>query len=146
VLTGVGGGGRAGRGGARDVLTGDGGVAKRRRTGGNERRWLELIARVKKGAKELGREGMSCGESRGSHRPFIGAGGALERGGRGGSNGGVTGFNTIEDGGEVNRGIKGGGNDGRVSKGSGGIRGVEQGGAGSGRRRWRRGRARQSRR
>jgi hypothetical protein len=89
------------------VLTGDGGVAKRRRTGGNERRWLELIARAKKGAKELGREGMRCGESRGSHRPFIGAGGALERGGRGGSNGSVTGFNTIEDGGEVKRGIKG---------------------------------------
>jgi hypothetical protein len=37
-LIGVGGGGRAGRGGAREVLTGDGGVAERRRTGGNERR------------------------------------------------------------------------------------------------------------
>jgi hypothetical protein len=83
VLTGDKGGGRVGRGGAREVLTGDGGVAKRRRTGGNERRRFELIARAKEGAKELGREGMRCGESRGSHRPFIGAGGASERGGRG---------------------------------------------------------------
>jgi hypothetical protein len=65
------------------VLTSDGGVAERRRTGGNERQWLELIARAKEGAKELGREGMRCGESRGSHLPFIGAGGAPERGGRG---------------------------------------------------------------
>jgi hypothetical protein len=65
------------------VLTGDGGVAMRRRTGGSERRWLELVARAKEGAKELGREGMRCGEDRGFHRPFIGARGALERGGRG---------------------------------------------------------------
>jgi hypothetical protein len=65
------------------VLTGDGGVAKRRRTGGNERRWLELVARAKEGVKELRREGMRCGEIRGSHRPFIAAGGAPERGGRG---------------------------------------------------------------
>jgi hypothetical protein len=65
------------------VLTGDGGVAERWRTGGNERRWLELVARAKEGAKELGREGMRCGESRGSRRPFIGAGGVSERGGRG---------------------------------------------------------------
>jgi hypothetical protein len=40
------------------VLTGDGGVATRRRTGGSERRWLELVARAKEGAKELRREGM----------------------------------------------------------------------------------------
>jgi hypothetical protein len=65
VLAGDGGGGQAGRGGAREVLTGDGGVAKRRRTGGNERWRLELVARAKEGAKELGREGMRCGESRG---------------------------------------------------------------------------------
>jgi hypothetical protein len=58
------------------VLTDDGGVAERRRTGGNERRRLDLVARVKEGAKELGREGMRCGESRGSHLPFIGAGGS----------------------------------------------------------------------
>jgi hypothetical protein len=84
VLAGDGGGGRAGRGGAREVLTGDGGVAKRRHTEGNERRQLELIARAKEGVKKLGREGMRCCESRGSHRPFIGARGAPERGGQGG--------------------------------------------------------------
>jgi hypothetical protein len=69
---------------------------------------LELVARVKEGAKELGGEGMSCGEGRGSHRPFIGAG-ERRRGVAGGSNGGVNGFNAIEDGGEVKRAIKGGG-------------------------------------
>jgi hypothetical protein len=83
VLAGEGGGGQAGRGGAREVLTGNGGVAERRRTGGNERQRLELVTRAKEGAKEVGREGMRCGESRGSHRPFIGDGGAPERGGRG---------------------------------------------------------------
>jgi hypothetical protein len=65
------------------VLTGDGGVATRRCTGGNEWRRLELVARAKEGMKELGREGMRCGEIRGSHHPFIGAGAAPERGGRG---------------------------------------------------------------
>jgi hypothetical protein len=65
------------------VLTGDGGVAKRRCTRGNEQRRLELIARAKEGAKELGREGMRCSEIWGSHHPFIGAGGAPKRGGRG---------------------------------------------------------------
>jgi hypothetical protein len=64
----------AGQGGAREVLTSDGGVATRRRTGGSERRWLELVARAKEGTKELRREGMRCGEGRGSHHPFIGAG------------------------------------------------------------------------
>jgi hypothetical protein len=83
VLTGDGGGGRVGRGGAREVLNGDGGVPTRRRTGGSEWRRLELVARVKEGAKGLGREGMGCGEGRGSHRPFIRAGGAPERGGWG---------------------------------------------------------------
>jgi hypothetical protein len=105
VLTGDGGGGRAGRGGAREVLTGDGGVAERRRTRGNERQRLELIARAKEGAKELGREGMRCGESRGSHRPFIGVG-ERRRGVAGGSNSGVNGINAIEGRGEVKRGIK----------------------------------------
>jgi hypothetical protein len=53
---------------------------------------------------------MRCSEIQGSQRHFIGAGGVPERGGRGGggSNGGVNCFNTIEDGGEVKRGIKGG--------------------------------------
>jgi hypothetical protein len=84
VLAGDGGEGRAGRGGAREVLTGEGGVATRWHTGGSERQWLELVARVKEGAKELGTEGMRCGEIRGSHRPFIGAWGVPKRGGRGG--------------------------------------------------------------
>jgi hypothetical protein len=58
----------------------------------------------------------------GSHRPFIGVGGR-RRGVAGGSNDGVNGFNAIEDGGEIKRGIKGGGDDGGVSNGSSGIRG-----------------------
>jgi hypothetical protein len=65
------------------VLTGDRGVATRRRTGGIERWRLELIERANEGTKELGREGMRCGEGQGSHHPFIGAEGAPERGGRG---------------------------------------------------------------
>jgi hypothetical protein len=103
VLAGDGGGGQAGRGGAREVLTGDGRVVERWRIGGHERRRLELVAREKESVKELGREGMRCGESRGSHRPFIGAGGSTGEGGRG-SNGGVNGVNAIEGGGEVKRG------------------------------------------
>jgi hypothetical protein len=67
------------------VLTGDGRVAERWRTEGNDRWRLELVARAKEGAKELGKEGMRCGESRESHRPFIGVG---ER--RSGVAGGVT--------------------------------------------------------
>jgi hypothetical protein len=63
-----------------EVLTGDGRVAERWRTGGHERRRLELVARAKESAKELGREGMRCGESRGFHRPFIGAGGSTGEG------------------------------------------------------------------
>jgi hypothetical protein len=66
------------------VLTGDGGVVERRRTGGNERRRLELVVRAKEGVKELRREGMMCGESRGSHHPFIGAGGSTGEGWLGG--------------------------------------------------------------
>jgi hypothetical protein len=84
VLTGDGGGGRASRGGAREVLTGARAVAKRRRTRGSKQQRLELVARAKEGAKELGRAGMRCGEGRGSHRPFIGAGGAPGRCGLGG--------------------------------------------------------------
>jgi hypothetical protein len=41
-LAGDGGRGRADRGGAREVVTGDGGVATRRRTGGSERWRIEL--------------------------------------------------------------------------------------------------------
>jgi hypothetical protein len=65
VLAGDGGGGRAGRGGAREVLTGDERVAERWHTGGHERQRLELVARAKESAKELRKEGMRCGESRG---------------------------------------------------------------------------------
>ncbi len=103
MLVGDGGGGQAGRGGAREVLTGDGRVVERWRTGSHKRRRLELMARAKESAKELGREGMRCGESQGSHRPFIGAGGSTREGGRG-SNGGINGINAIEGGGEVKRG------------------------------------------
>jgi hypothetical protein len=80
VLTSDGGGGRGGRGGAREVLTGDRRVAERWRTGGHERWRLELVTRAKESAKELGREGMRCDESLGSHRPFIGAGGSTGEG------------------------------------------------------------------
>jgi hypothetical protein len=80
MLAGDGGGGQVGRGGAREVLTGDGRVAERWRTGGHEWRRLELVARAKESTKELGREGMRLGESRGSHRPFIGAGREHQRG------------------------------------------------------------------
>jgi hypothetical protein len=41
----------------------------------------------------------------GSHRPFIGAGGR-RRGVAGGNNGGVNGFNAIEEGGEVKGGLR----------------------------------------
>jgi hypothetical protein len=84
VLAGDGGGGRVVRGGAREVLTGDGGVAERRRTGGNEQRPLELVARAKEGVKELRREEVRCGESRGSHHPFIGVEGSAGEGWPGG--------------------------------------------------------------
>jgi hypothetical protein len=94
------------------VLTDDRGVAERRRTGGNEWWWLELVARAKEGAKELGREGMRCSVSRGSHLPFIGAGGSAGEGWPGGSNGGVNGVNTIEGGGKIKRGIKEGNDEG----------------------------------
>jgi hypothetical protein len=80
----------------------------RRRTGGNERRRLELVARAEESTKKLRREGMRCGEGRGVSSPFYRGRGAPERGGRGGeSNGGVNGFNAIEDGGEVKRGLRG---------------------------------------
>jgi hypothetical protein len=57
VLASDGGEGRAGRGGAREVLTGDGGVAMRRCTEGSERRRLELIVRVKEVRRSLGERG-----------------------------------------------------------------------------------------
>jgi hypothetical protein len=65
--------------------------------GGEERWWLELVARVKEGPKGLEREGTRCGEVRGWCSPFIGAGGTPGRGCRWGNNG-VNVFNAFEDG------------------------------------------------
>jgi hypothetical protein len=119
-----------GRGGASPTrgvraleLAGDGGVAMRRRTGGSERRWLELIVRAKEGAKELGREGMRCGEGQGSQRHFIGARGASERGGRGGVMVALMALTPLKTGVRLRGGLRGGGNDGGSSSSSGGIRG-----------------------
>jgi hypothetical protein len=66
------------------VLTGDGGVATRRCTGGNEQQRLELVARVEEGTKKLGARG--CGAVRAGvvSSPFYRGQGASERGGRGG--------------------------------------------------------------
>jgi hypothetical protein len=136
MLTGDGGGGRACRGGAREVLTGDGGVARRRRTRGSEWRRLELVTRAKEGAKELGREGMRCGEGRGSHRNFIGVGGALGRGGRG-----VTVALMALTPLKTRARLRGGSDGGQVTA-RAASRGVALGDAGSGGRWWRRGRAR----
>jgi hypothetical protein len=61
--------------------------------------------RAQRSTEERGRGAV---RARGSHRPFIGVGGS-QRGVAGGSNGGVNGFNAIEDGGEDKRGLKGGG-------------------------------------
>jgi hypothetical protein len=47
------------------VLTGARVVVKRQRDGGKEQQRLEIIARAKDGAKELGREGKRGGEGRG---------------------------------------------------------------------------------
>jgi hypothetical protein len=87
------------------VLTGDGGVATRRRTGGSERRWLELVVR----AKELGREGMRCGEIWGSHHPFRGAGGAPERGGREGVTAALMALTPLKTGARLRGALRGGG-------------------------------------
>jgi hypothetical protein len=54
------------------------------------------------------RSGERCGETQWGCSPFIGVGGAPGRGGRGGVNAGVNGFNAIEDVGGFKRGIKGG--------------------------------------
>jgi hypothetical protein len=89
------------------VLTGDGGVATRRCTGGNERRRLELIARAKEGTKELGREGMRCGEIRGSHCPFIRAGEAPERGGQGGVTAALMALTPLKTGARLRGGLRG---------------------------------------
>jgi hypothetical protein len=120
------GGGRAGRGGAREVLTADGGVATRRRTGGSERRRLELVTRVKEGAKHLRREGMRCNEILGSHRPFIGAGEAPERGGRGGVTAVLMALTPLKTGARLRGGLRGEMMAGRVT-----ARAASEGGVGS---------------
>jgi hypothetical protein len=89
----------------RRVLTGARVAAEGRHDGGEEWQRLELDARAKEGAKELGRErGKRGGEGRGFSSPFTGAEGATGRGSRGG-NCGINGFNTNEDGVRL-RGVK----------------------------------------
>jgi hypothetical protein len=109
VLADDGGGGRAGRGGAREVLTGDGGVAMRHRTGGNELRWLELVARAEEGVKKLRREGTRCGEGRGVSSPFYRCRGAPERGGRGGVMAALMALTPLKTRARLRGGLRGGG-------------------------------------
>jgi hypothetical protein len=71
-LAGDGGGGRAGRGGNRGVLTEAQATAKRRRDGGKEQWQLELIARVKEGVKELRRGGKGVVRAKGSRSLLYG--------------------------------------------------------------------------
>jgi hypothetical protein len=104
------------------VLTDDGGVAMRRRTGGNERRQPELIARAEEGAKKLRRERMRCGEGQGVSSPFYRGQGAPERGGRGGVTAVLMALTPLKTGAKLRGGLRGG-NDGGASNGSGGIRG-----------------------
>jgi hypothetical protein len=88
-----------------DGLTGVRAAALRSSDGSEERRWLQLVARVKEGARGLGREGKRWCEVRGWCSPFIGAGGSTGEGWPGG-NGGVNVFNAMEDG-EVKGRVKG---------------------------------------
>jgi hypothetical protein len=86
------------------------GAGAHRCTGGSERRWLELIARAKEGAKELGREGMRCGEIRGVSSPFYKGRGSA---GEGWSGGGVTvalmALTPLKTGARLRGGLRGGG-------------------------------------
>jgi hypothetical protein len=104
------------------VLTGDGGVATRRHTEGNERRRLELIVRAKEGAKELGRDGMRCGEIRGVSSPFYIGRGSAGEGWPGGVTAALMALTPLNTEARL-RGVLRRGNDGGVSNGSGGIRG-----------------------
>jgi hypothetical protein len=87
------------------VLTDDGGVATRRHTGGSE--WqLELLVRAKEGAKELGREGLGCGEIWGSHCPFVGSRGVPERGGWGGVTAALMALTPLKTGARLRGGLR----------------------------------------
>jgi hypothetical protein len=114
------------------VLTGDGGVATRWHTRGSEWWRLELVVRAKEGVKELGREGMRCGEIRGSHRPFIGAGGAPGRGGWGRVTTALIALTPLKTGARLRGGLRGEMMAGRItaraaSEGGPGWRGVAGG-------------------
>jgi hypothetical protein len=83
-------------------------VAWRPGNGGEEPEAAALGEREAQAWREAKRGWVGCSELRGWCSPFIGVGGAPLRGGRGGVNAGINGFNTLEDGGEFKRGIKGG--------------------------------------
>jgi hypothetical protein len=83
---------------------------------------------------ELGREGMRCGEGRGSHRHFIGARGAPERGGWGRVTAALMALTPLKTGVRLRGGLRGG-NDGGASNGSGDIRGWSWAARGGRRRR-----------
>jgi hypothetical protein len=120
--------GRWGHGELDGLLIGARAAVWRPGDGGEERRRLELIVRVKEGAKGLGREGKRCGEVRGWCSPFIGVEGAPGRGGRGVTVALII-FNAIEDGkvkGRVKEGVL---MAGRVRR-EAAIQGTELGGMG----------------
>jgi hypothetical protein len=83
-------------------------VAWRLGDGGAEPEVAALGEREARAWREAKRSWERCGELRGWCSPFIGVRGAPGRGGPGGVNAGVNGYNTIEDGGGFKRGIKGG--------------------------------------
>jgi hypothetical protein len=115
------------------VLTGDGGVATRQRTGGNERRWLQLVVRAEEGVKKLEREGMKCGVGRGVSSPFY-RGRGHQRGvvGGGGVTAALMALTPLKKGARLRGGLRGGNDGGRVtarvaSEGGAGRRGVARG-------------------
>jgi hypothetical protein len=89
------------------VLTGDEGVATRRRTGGSERQRRELIARAKEGAKKLGREGMRCGEGRGFSSPFYRGRGSVGEGWPGGVTEALMALTPLKTGARLRGGLRG---------------------------------------